>query len=209
MYLLVGAGLTLASQLLIQLVIVPRVETRKRREDRWERDVLALGELLTAEIPGRASSAYISQSVLQHYYHQVMPLKQATGGDAATLEHLKDEARATVQSFRDMTTRINWLMKRITSIAPGSPQVNDFDGRVAMHRATATLCTFYNDGRSDDFDEDKYAEIWSRENKYRTQLAEYIAVILQGRPPRNGPIRSRIWVRFRRLGKRIHKIWSG
>jgi hypothetical protein len=41
----------------IQLWIVPRVERRKRREERWERDVLALGELLTAEVPALATAA--------------------------------------------------------------------------------------------------------------------------------------------------------
>ena len=36
---LIGALAALAAQLVIQLYVVPRVETRKRREDRWERDV--------------------------------------------------------------------------------------------------------------------------------------------------------------------------
>ena len=30
---------TIAAALLIQFYVVPRVETRKRKEDRWERDV--------------------------------------------------------------------------------------------------------------------------------------------------------------------------
>jgi hypothetical protein len=57
LYLLVGAGLALISQTRVQLSVVPRVEARKRREDRWERDVLLLGELLTSELPDRASAA--------------------------------------------------------------------------------------------------------------------------------------------------------
>jgi hypothetical protein len=56
-------SLTIA--LLVQLVIVPRVEARKRREERWERDVLTLGELLTAELPGLATSARTDMYVMQ------------------------------------------------------------------------------------------------------------------------------------------------
>ena len=41
--LVVGAVLTLAAQAIIQLVIVPHVDTRGRREARWEEDVLRLG----------------------------------------------------------------------------------------------------------------------------------------------------------------------
>jgi hypothetical protein len=45
--LLLGAGLTLGSQATIQIWVIPKVEAGKRRADRWERNVLTLGELLT------------------------------------------------------------------------------------------------------------------------------------------------------------------
>jgi hypothetical protein len=54
--LLLTALLTLAVTLWVQLYIVPRVETRKRRDDRLERDLLALGELLTFEQPAAANA---------------------------------------------------------------------------------------------------------------------------------------------------------
>lgn len=65
LYLLIGAGLAMIAQSIIQLRVVPRVEARKRREDRWERDVLALGELLTAELPDRANEAKSAQQLFQ------------------------------------------------------------------------------------------------------------------------------------------------
>lgn len=52
-----GALFAFVFSMAIQLWIVPRVERRKRREERWERDVLALGELLTAEVPALATAA--------------------------------------------------------------------------------------------------------------------------------------------------------
>lgn len=207
-YLLVGAGLTLVSQVVIQLVIVPRVETRKRREDRWERDVLTFGELLTAEIPDRASSAFISQSVLQHFYHLPMPPGQIL--DAVTLERLKEESRTAVRDFRDVaSTRIRWLLKRIISIAPDNVEIRSFHDRVYMYLMTATVCTFYSDGKSDDYDEDKYNEIWGRERKLRVGLADLVADMLRVAPPRNGRVWMRTWARLLKLGHRIQRTWSG
>jgi peptidoglycan biosynthesis protein MviN/MurJ (putative lipid II flippase) len=54
---LVGAATALVVQLVIQLYVVPRVETRKRRKDRWERDVRELGELLTTSVGSRAQTS--------------------------------------------------------------------------------------------------------------------------------------------------------
>ena len=47
---LVGVATALAVQWVVQFYIVPRVETRKRREDRWERNLLELGDLLTTQL---------------------------------------------------------------------------------------------------------------------------------------------------------------
>ena len=58
---LAGAATALAVQAAIQLYVVPRVETRKRREDRFERNVLELGELLTSEVSRQATDAHIQQ----------------------------------------------------------------------------------------------------------------------------------------------------
>ena len=51
-----------ATALLIQLYVVPRVETRKRREDRWERDVRELSELLTTLLSDRAAIGFLTTS---------------------------------------------------------------------------------------------------------------------------------------------------
>ena len=60
---LVGAAAALVAQWVVQIHIVPHVEKRKRREDRWERDVRELGELLAMRLPDLAAEAYGAQSV--------------------------------------------------------------------------------------------------------------------------------------------------
>src|SRR5487761_1254296 len=54
-----------ATALVIQLYVVPRVETRKRREDRWERDVRELSEVLTTSLTRLASEAHAAQMVFR------------------------------------------------------------------------------------------------------------------------------------------------
>jgi large-conductance mechanosensitive channel len=43
---LIGAAFTFVVQDLVQVYVVPRVQTRRQREDRWVKDVRDLGELL-------------------------------------------------------------------------------------------------------------------------------------------------------------------
>jgi hypothetical protein len=56
---LLAASLAFAAAMLVQLVIVPRVEQHKRREDRWEVDVRDLGEHLSFAVT-ETSSGHIS-----------------------------------------------------------------------------------------------------------------------------------------------------
>src|SRR4051794_22733874 len=69
---LLTAGLTLGATLTVHLVIqfyaVPRVDTRKRQEDRWERDLLALGELLTFDYR-KAADAYFHAHWFRQWLH--------------------------------------------------------------------------------------------------------------------------------------------
>jgi hypothetical protein len=58
---LIGAASTFVVQFLIQFYIVPRVQTRKHREERWVKDVLDLGELLTTSVEKLATESWEAQ----------------------------------------------------------------------------------------------------------------------------------------------------
>jgi hypothetical protein len=60
---ILGAVLTLASQLLIQTRVVPLVEARKRREDHWECAVRDLIELLMTSLSDGATDAHAAQGL--------------------------------------------------------------------------------------------------------------------------------------------------
>lgn len=144
LYLAVGATLAMAAQALIQLRVVPLVEARKRRGDRWERDVLALGELLTAELPDRANDARSAQYVLQGVSADLHER-----GVEPDHEHrrevereLTEEANRCVKSYKALAkTRIEWLVNRIVGIAPQHVEVEKFIVLHTRFYMASIVCT--------------------------------------------------------------------
>ncbi|MCA1601904.1 MAG: excalibur calcium-binding domain-containing protein, partial [Acidobacteria bacterium] len=121
---ILGGILTLVAQAAIQLLVIPRVESRKRREDRWERDVLALGEVLTGQLP----------PVLREYSIKVKVLIQLEGSeglDTSKVRAFEDEARRAASELSSLNdSRIKWLASRVTAAAPESQQLKKFRFRV-------------------------------------------------------------------------------
>lgn len=116
----IGAVIALAGAVFVQLWLVPRVDTRKRREQRWEEDVLALGQLLTFDHPRTVSD-------LRSELHLLVLLANPPGDVDATTERwtaLKAERREALRTARDefdsLRTRVDWLADRIVSLAPHS-----------------------------------------------------------------------------------------
>lgn len=121
--LLITAGLTLAVLGFVQFVIVPRVETRKRRENRWEEDVLALGELLTFEYQKTLSELHwqlLNEAMLDE-------LGRRDEVDHAKLDELKraglEKQNAALDAHRALDARVDWLAGRIISIDRTSPRI--------------------------------------------------------------------------------------
>ena len=175
----------MTAQATIQLWVVPRVETRKRREDRWERDVRALGELLTAELPDFASDARHQQWRLQFMC------------DSAARRGLDDERRAdflrepstaaeeSAKRYDAVTTRLQWLVDRIVGIAPANDELSRFEFKAMAYRTAAFGCTLYT-YPVDEFDDAEFKERWDDERKRRSLLIAAVETLMRGRPLR-GP----------------------
>jgi hypothetical protein len=108
-----------ATTLFVQVYVVPRVETRKRREDRWERNVLELGDLLTTRLARRAEKTYVAQAV----FRDMMQLESEPGLDqrkiAQSREQQTRDAQQAMTAYSDLLrTRVNLLIGRIEKIAP-------------------------------------------------------------------------------------------
>lgn len=189
----------MAAQALIQLRVVPHVEARKRREDRWERDLLALGELLTAEMPDRASAARSAQWVLQGVSSD--PDKRGVEAESRkeVERELSEEAGRCVKSYQALArTRIEWLVNRIVGIAPQHAEIEKLIWLHTRFHMASIVCTLYSRPDSK-FDEERFERYWSDERKLREQLTESVEALLRNRPPRNP---SRLWRVRRRLADR-------
>jgi hypothetical protein len=204
LYLLIGAGLAMAAQAIIQLRVVPRVEARKRREDRWERDVLALGELLTAELPDRANAAKSAQQLFQFVAATARQHDMDPNERRAAEERLSWQADEAAERYVALAyTRSSWLAKRVVGIAPQSTEIKRFDTLHLRYQVASVRCTRYA-LQALDFDEEKYEQEWRLEGQLREQLTAAVETLFGNPPPRN-PSRLR---QAKRWMARRWKAWK-
>jgi hypothetical protein len=172
----IGAILTLVAQLVIQRLVVPKVESRKRREDRWERDVLALGELLTVELPDKSLDLRSKQWAMHSadaYFRGEFP----DGIPRNVIEYIdnaKEEASISLTAYRTIVeTRIEWLISRIISIAADAPdmkQLKLFQRRYFMAAIGVIVLDVIEDG----FNEVEFDKRWKMEGERATELTKEV-----------------------------------
>lgn len=169
-----------ATALLIQLYVVPRVETRKRREDRWERDVRELGDLLTTELDERAREAQVGQDLFRD-----LRQLEAKPGLAQSRERQAEEARQAAWAFEDLLSkRIKWLAARIEKIAPKAPAIVKFHAAWSWYRAQVIIAQVVRP-QDDDRTDDAFEEAWQKERDARKALLEQVELLADmRRPPR-------------------------
>lgn len=107
---LLAAALAFTAALLVQLWVVPRVEQRKRREDRWERDVRDLGEHVTFAI-AETTTAYFSAMHLKWAIEDRAKTAEWLANESVVsrLERLRDDLREHRDAFRNAVQRMRWL----------------------------------------------------------------------------------------------------
>lgn len=180
------------AQAVVQLRVVPSVEARKRREDRWERDVLALGELLTAELPDRATAARGEQWFLQ-LINSFQPAEAKAAEHAEVVRGLVEKASEAVQNYEAMAkTRVRWLVQRIVSLAPHSDELQRFYFVYAKFSLASVACTGYN-RPIDGYDEDTFEREWKGEERTRGDLTSAVELLASGMPPRRPSRLHRGW----------------
>lgn len=201
--LLAGAVFALAAQALLQLVIVPRVDTRKRREDRWERDVRELGELLTGEVARTArlvgEPAYMLWAAQRTIAAESGMSRDRRAALSQLLREHESKAREGRQAFDDATARARWLSARISALAPGSPALGHFERATLIYRHRVLNACIDGDGTgasSEDADYDegtaKHRAAWKDERDARAELLESVEKLADGPPPRRSPPVGRV-----------------
>jgi hypothetical protein len=188
---LLGAATTLAVQLVIQLVVVPRVETRKRREDRWERNVLQLAELLATDLASSASAAKVAQLVCQDLREMAADPSADQAKIARRLPEMLTEARHATNAFRDIAhTRVGLLTRQIERLSPTAEDAAHFSGASRRYwLRVATVAMWHADENAP---EAELEERWDQEYKARTELIAQVTRLDELPHPPRAPLRRRL-----------------
>ncbi|HYV29947.1 MAG TPA: hypothetical protein VEO53_02375 [Candidatus Binatia bacterium] len=184
---LIGAAAALAAQWVIQIYFVPKVESRKRREDRWERDVRDLGDLLTTLVRRHADEAYLRQSTYRFLQQR---LEEVSGVDQEKLAQARQDegtkAYQATEAFHDLVnTRVEWLVDRIKSFSNPKPQIIiEFESAARKYwlEATATFVPGYDHRTDNDFDSEQ-----AREREARNALIMQVKRLADLRHPPRAP----------------------
>lgn len=106
---LLGAVIALVGQ----WFIAPIVERRQRAQERWEQQMLELGQLVTEQLPPAREAAY-SAWLSWKYLHKVAAEKGWPASDDRLLaedRRLRDAAQAAYEHWRYLAdTRVGWLV---------------------------------------------------------------------------------------------------
>src|SRR3954470_1624710 len=100
MQVLLGGLVTLAVTAVVQILIIPWVQRRNRRRERWERDVIELETLLHHELRGAIDDA---ERAAQDYRGKLLRPEQELRVEA---EGVKPAAEASGNILRTMNLRL-------------------------------------------------------------------------------------------------------
>jgi hypothetical protein len=189
---LLGAATALTIQLVIQLYVVPRVETRKRREDRWECDVRDFGQLLAGPLTDLANDAHAAQLV----YRSVRD-EPSDEYDPALVKRQAREAEKAVFAYGGIiSTQMHWLTGRVLSISPKARRLAPFEKAARNYRIQAVLVRPLPD--DDQRTDAEFDEGWKKEAAVREALVDQVEVLANlGHPPRRN-WRTRAQIRLLR-----------
>lgn len=174
---------TLVVHLTIQFYAVPRVETRKRREDRWERDLLALGELLTFEQPQAADSMFQALTLRR----ALAQWREEPDTNKVRLDQLSAEndehIREYVDAYRRMAARIDWLADSATTFNKYADGMRPFVRALLFYRLASREAEGLGIGAyADDLAREEFDRIRDDERQSVRAMVMSIKALI-GHPP--------------------------
>jgi hypothetical protein len=129
-----GAGTTLVAQAVLQLYVVPRVELRKRREDRWEKAVVDLGALLGEAVLDAHHEAV--QATLTQYVRRPE--------DSRSNEVVSEAAAVSMRSHRQLVnTRVRIAAEHVVGLDPEAPSLLAFASALNKYRSAVGALALY------------------------------------------------------------------
>lgn len=180
---LLGAGSAFAAHFLVENYVGPRVDTRMRREARWEQDVLALGELLSTSVRELAGETRKAQWMVQMVFSGELDGQADPDQVSGYLSKLRRDAQQATGEFTELTeSRVDWIADRIIEFRPGSDQMTEFAIAWARYRLKIAHInvTKYGEVTASDLE-----AFWDSERALRTGLESEVKQLARLRhPPR-------------------------
>jgi hypothetical protein len=179
---LIGAALALVVQLVVQLGVVPMVQSRARRAGRWEQAVRDLKELLKTSLSDRGTDARAAQGL----YGDLVKLAAEPGQDPDRIARIRDnhvwEIRKATRAFTDLAhTRVGLLTDEIMAFKPGADEL----AKLEIISRQYWLAVAFISGWKEDDTEGEIDDRWSREYQERTALLAQVRLLAgMHRPPR-------------------------
>jgi hypothetical protein len=176
---LVGSAAALASQWVVQIYIVPKVEKRKRREDRWERDVRELGELLNMSLSGLAEEAHGAQWMVRELQREA-----SDEYDPRLVAQQARDAQQAIWAYGNLIgNQVDWLIGRVRSINRKAPEIVRFHDVAGDYHRRAVMVRVAP-GEDDNRPDTVFDDVWEKERAARKALIEQVEVLADlPRPP--------------------------
>ena len=174
------------------------MDARKRREERWERDVLALTELLTIEVPPLARSAQIATGVLQEVNLAVLVKDADPGRRDRLMREPAKGARASMDAYSDaIEVRGDGLADRIVRLDPTDPGLVRFENQWYYYRACVLALRQFNTP-DPGYDSEQFDKIWKRAEAALSKVLPFVNDLANRKHPprqyRTAVLYRRTWV---------------
>ena len=183
-----GAALTLAVQLVIKFWVEPKMERRKQREERWQRALRDLIELLNTTVSDRGSDA----QALQGLYGDLRQLEAEPGQDRERIAKIRAEkvweARKANRAFVDLAhTRVGLLTDEILAFRPKADKIVKLGGPCRQYRTPVATASSWaeNDTQAE------IEECWIAEYRARVALIRQAQLLADLRHPPRASLRRR------------------
>lgn len=197
----VGGMITLVVALLVQVVVIPRVQARTRNRERWENDVIELRTLINDELPEATQELEFAADAVGLYEAS----RGSSKYDEQRLKALIDEERVRLDAARK---RCFGLAYRLARVEGRVSLVNRRDTYWA--RLTLARTDFYTelmdtrlDPENEQKTEDELNERKARLEAGLSRLAEVGGVITDSVAP---PPRRRVRKFYRRTARKLRDL---
>lgn len=189
---IVGALIALVGTVVVQLWLIPVVESRKRREQRWEADVRALGELMVFAHPQAMSEVHG-----QLHWQMLLADPPANADPERLAEFMLEHevaSRSAWQEFDRIREQVDWLVGRISALAPASPKLRHF--RWSAERLTTAILGLVSLRYAPDdrpITREALDDVHDAVYKATMDLLGEVKRLADGQPPRNSSLVRRKW----------------